>query len=563
MLAKRYGLPSALGLMILLAACSTQAPTQAPGTGAPTSAPTQDVSGPEGDLNVGLPLVGPFLCQPRLTESAVAGRAVAVSGAYEPLIMGDDRGNYVGVLAESWSVADDQTTWTFKLRQGIQFHKGYGELTADDVVYSLTEHAREDSLNGNRANLARLLQSITAVDPYTVEINTGTPQIDLLFFLRGRIAGTAFIISKKQAEEVGDDQLATVGCAGTGPWEYVESSANEFWRFKAVENHYRKTPEFATLTLWEVPEESTRVANFQRGQLDTMVASPDSLPVLLQTDGAQVMAPSGGVDMHLGVYGNYYVKMGEWPGWDPTLPWVSASADPSSEEWQRAVLVRQALAVSIDRATIVEQLLGGIGEPSTLWGWRPHKDKLDADIVYEFNPDEARRLLAEANYPDGFDITLNVRIAGAPAEVAACEAIATMWTNIGLNVTFENVPNDGIRGSLVDRSHNGIVCQAVGEVPEPINQYVNWARSTAGFSGGIEHPVLDDLILRATTTLDPDARMDIEREIARFTFDNALDIGVYTTPIQWPISGRVTDWSEQFAFGDGRLLNALEYAGHR
>jgi len=285
--------------------------------------------------------------------------------------------------------------------------------------------------------------------------------------------------------------------------------------------------------------------------------------VLLDTAGTEIMAPSGGIDMHLGIYGNYYVKTDEWPGWDPTLPWVSADPDPESEEWQNAVLVRRALGLAIDRDAIVEELLGGVGEPGGLWGWSKNTDALDDDIRWEFNPDEARNLLEQAGYPDGFDITLNVRIAGAPAEVPACEAIATMWTNIGLNVNFENIPNDGIRESLVDRSYNGTICQAVGEVPEPINQYVNWARSSAGFSGGIEHPVLDDLISQATTTVDPEERMEIQRQIARFTFDNALDVGLYTAPLQWPIGPRVADWSEHFAFGDGRLLNALEYASPR
>jgi peptide/nickel transport system substrate-binding protein len=564
MLATRYKLiPALLMSTVLVVGCGAGAtpsatPTDGQATGAPSVPPD---TGPEGTLNVGLSLVGPFTCQPRLTESAVAGRAIAVSGAYEPLVTTDGRGNYVGILAESWSVADDQTTWTFKLREGVQFHMGYGELTADDVVYSLTEHAAEGSLNGNNRSLQRLFQSVTAADKYTVVIDTGTPQVDLLNFLRGPIAGTAYIISKAQAEEVGEDNLAEVGCAGTGPWEYAESSASEFWKFTAVEDHWRKTPEFAELVLWEIPEEATRVANFQTGQVDTMVASPDSFEAILQTEGAELMTPGGAVDMHLGMYGNYYVN--DWPGYDPTLPWVSADGDPESEAWQRAVKVRQAMAIAIDRETIVEQLLGGAGTPSAVWGWGPNKERLDDDIVWDFDPDRARTLLTEAGYPNGFDVTLDVRIAGAPAEVPACEAIATMWTNIGLNVNFQNRPNDAIRTALVDRSHNGIVCQAVGDVPEPINQYVNWALSTAGFSGGIEHEVLDELILEATSTVDFDERIEVQRELARFTFENALDIGVYSAFVQWPIGPRVADWSDDWAFGDGRLISSLEYAKHR
>jgi ABC-type transport system substrate-binding protein len=138
-----------------------------------------------------------------------------------------------------------------------------------------------------------------------------------------------------------------------------------------------------------------------------------------------------------------------------------------------------------------------------------------------------------------------------------------MWSNIGLRVKFENRPNDAIRASLVDRSHNGIVCQAVGDVPEPINQYVNWAISTAGFSGGIEHPVLDDLISKAAATLDTDARWALQKQIARFTFDNALDIGLYNAFVQWPLGPKIEDWSKDWRFGDARILSSLEYVKHK
>jgi len=559
-------LPALLLVGAILTGCTSSAtPSPAPGTAGPTAtaAPATPTPLPEptGTLNVGLSLVGPFSCQPRLTESAVAGRAAMVSGAYEPLVTTDGKGNYVGVLAESWSVGPDQITWTFKLRQGVQFHRNYGELTADDVVYSLTQHAASDSLNGNKASMARLFKAVTAVDKYTVQISTGTPQIDLLPFLRGPIAGTAYIISKKQAQEVGEDKLAGVGCVGTGPWEFVEARASQYWKFKAVKNHYRKTPAFAELVLWEIPEEATRVANFQRGDVDVMIASPDSLKTLSQISGASVMTPGGGVDSHLGMYGNYYVK--KWPGYDPTLPWVSPNADVTSPEWQRAVKVRKAMALAIDRDTIVRQLLGGAGAPTSVWGWSANEARLPAGIKWGFDVNAAKALLVEANYPNGFPVTLNVRIAGAPAEVAACEAIATMWGNIGLQVKFENRPNDAIRTSLVDRSYNGIVCQAVGDVPEPINQYVNWAVSTAGFSGGIEHPRLDELITQATRTVDYNARLEIQKQIAQFTFDHALDIGVFRAFVQWPVGPKVADWSKNWQFGDGRILNSLEYASHK
>ena len=86
-------------------------------------------------------------------------------------------------------------------------------------------------------------------------------------------------ISKKQFEELGHRAADKLG-VGTGPWEFVEQSTREFWKFQAVEDHYRKAPEFAELVLWDIPEEATRVANFETGKLDSFLMAFDSKPRL-------------------------------------------------------------------------------------------------------------------------------------------------------------------------------------------------------------------------------------------------------------------------------------------
>ncbi len=526
-----------------------------------SSQPPASTKGPYGTLNVGMAVLGPYGCDPATTTSATTSRALETSGAYETLVQLDKNGKYQPLLAKSWTTSSDGTTWTFHLQQGVKFSMGYGEMTSDDVVYSLERAIAPGSLNGNVGSLKRLFQKVTAVDKYTVEINTGKPQSDLLAFLRNDIAGAAYIVSHKQAEKVGEANLASVGCAGTGPWQFVAAKTGQYWEFKAVKNHWRHTPAFETLYLRDIPEEATRVAEFQSGQLDTALLSPDSLAVAKQVPGAKIMTPGVGIDMHLGFYGNYYVK--DWPGYDPSLPWVSSSPDTNSAAWKRAVEVRQAMSIAIDRKSLVKNLLGGSGEVTALWGWDSAASPLPSGIKWDYSPTEAKKLLAEAGYPNGFKVTLNVRLAGSPAEVQVCQAVATMWSNIGLDVTFQNQPNDAILPSLVNRSYNGIVCQAVGDQPEPINQYVNWALSTAGFSGGIEHPELDTLINEATATIDPAKRLTIEQKIATFTFDNALDAGLYRAFVQWPVGPKINDWSKNYAYGDGRILASLEYVTHR
>ena len=190
--------------------------------------------------------------------------------------------------------------------------------------------------------------------------------------------------------------------------------------------------------MWEIPEESTRVANFQAGRLDSFQMAFDSKGAMDQVEGIRYIAVPNGATEHLGFYGNWYVGHGEAdfgerrPGYDPDLPWVSASPDVNSPEWEQARKVREALSIAIDRDLIVETLLGGEGSAQPLWMWENKLEFLDEDLrTIPYDPERAMQLLEEAGYPDGFEITLTPSIRGVAAEVEACEAISEMWEEIG------------------------------------------------------------------------------------------------------------------------------------
>lgn len=563
-------------LVMILTACTgaTETPTadqsgESPGPASSDASAESDppsTAEPHGTLNVGLRDLGPWQCHPRLTGTPQSP-ALQAAG-FESLVTMDAEGNYLPDLAESWSVSDDGRVWTFNLRQGVQFHHGYGEMTADDVIYSIQQSGAEGSLNGTAANMRRLWLAedgeVRKIDDYTIEVDTGTPQFDMLAFVRTPNSGAPLIVSKKQVDEVGEEE-ADQNCAGTGPWELVEHTA-EFWRFKAVRDHWRKTPEFDELVLHAIPEEATRIANFQDGRLDTLQGEFDSLPALEAVEGASLMGDAGdiqlgGAQVAVKIYGNWYDVAR--PGYDADLPWVADSSDTSSADWERARKVRLAMALAIDRDSIVRNLLRGVGEPAVLWAWMGHEDRLDPDMEWRFDPDEAMQLLDEAGYPDGFEITLIPNLRGAPAEVESCEAIATMWQNIGISVNFERIPPDTLRPELVERTYQGATCQGTSEQPEPINQIPIWTTVASTFNGGVEHPFLEEKVAEATSTLDVDERWEVQREIARFLFDNALDIGVYNVPVVYPVGPRIQDWSADWRYGDSRIISSLEYVRHQ
>ena len=537
------------------------APTAVPQSAAP-SGDTAMAAEPMGTLNTGLKEMGPFFLHPsNLGNPQIFVHGTAPIG--EGLLQKDIHREVSGLLAKSWEVSEDFLTWTFELNEGVQFHKGYGEMTSEDVVWSmrqwgLSKHPRA----GQLANFWEERPGSEIIDDYTFKVHTGEPFVEVIarqwFMTPG--GGSTFIASKKQTDELGVE-AASMDMAATGPWEIADHRTGEFWRMEAVENHWRHTPAFAEFVMWEIPEEASRVAGFQTGNLDTFLMSFDTIPAVLEVEGAKLLTVPNAIEMGLRIYGNWYPVEGveTRPGYDPELPWVSPTDDFTSPEWEPARKVRLAMITAIDRQGLVDTILSGYGHIDTSMrnysGFEHYLDGRD----WEFNPDRARELLAEAGYPDGFSITLTPSIRGAPAEVEGCEAIAQMWHDIGLDVDFQRVPYTTLRPQLVGRTYQGATCHAGTPPPTPATGYGSYI-SANPFNRGLEHQWSEDKMLEAQAAVDPAEREALEREIGQWLFDHVLtDINYYTIDAVWPVGPRIEPWLDHVRTTDVRQINGYEY----
>ena len=578
-------------LLALVVSCGGAAQTDEPTTGqpaaeqpaataiavaTPVSAAPADTSStameqPAGTLTVGQKELGPFMGHPALTgnpqifvlQTAPIGESIlTVSSDLKPIAM----------LAKSWSVSEDGSTWTFNLNEGVQFHKGYGEMTAEDVIWSMRQFGAQGSKHPRASNIRGIWENedghAKAIDDYTVEVNSGEPwsEVPINEILTSPGGGGTWIISKKQTDELGAEE-ANGQIAATGPWDLVEFRTGEFWRMEAVQDHWRKTPHFAELIFREIPEESSRIAGFQTGNLDTTLIAFDSLPLIREVEGAEIMQLPGGGESALTFYGQYYVGIGtenQQPGYDPDLPWVSADPDLNSDEWARAAKVRNALSIAIDRQGIVDTLLQGFGSPAVLWDFGQYEETwLPPEMRWEYNPERAKELLAEAGYPDGFNITLTPSLRGAPVEVEACEAIATMWADIGVDVKFQRLPYTTLRPSLIARNYQGSTCHAGGIRLEPgqgFSGMLSKLNHQAVWNRGVEHPWLDEKVAEHMAQVDTAKRRVLGVEIATFMFDNALTgVGLYNFDVVWPVGPNIQPWAEGVRYRDLRNINGYEY----
>jgi len=453
---------------VVLVACGSSA----------TAIPTAIQSG---TINMGQKETGIFEAYPSLSSSPRI--QFTSSSVAERLITTNPDLSAGPMLAASWSVSDDFLTWTWKFQEGVQFHKGYGEMTAEDVLYYYVQwnagtlHARSvimgEYLGGEDGDFdGREGASVEIVDYHRVVVNTGLPWVpaQVFEFMRNGGGSSSWVVSKKQSEKIGI-KAASKDIAATGPWQIEENASDEFWKMSAMEDHWRQTPYFAELIYWSIPEEAARVAGFQTGQLDSFDMAFDSLSTVEAVEGAQISgwpnAGQAGLNFYEQTYG--LDKDGnKYEFYDPSQSWVSSDLDLESEAWANAVMVRKAINIALDRQTIVDELLSGFGAVQSVRDWMGHDERANPDWKYDFDPVLAKQMLADAGYPNGFEITLSPAIRGAPAEVEACETVARHWDDIGTDVKFQNIPYATIRPELITRKYQGVTCHTVGVRLSPI-----------------------------------------------------------------------------------------------
>ena len=556
-------------------------PTSAPSSGkasapAPTAVPTkapQAAPKPSGTLNVGQKELGPYVGNPKMIGNPQIFLNSAIPITETLGMAGFDSGAVVPMLAESWDISADAQTWTFHIRKGVQFHKGFGEMTAEDVVFSHRQIAESDK-HARSANAAQMFfaedGNQTTPDDYTWVVDMGQPfsEVPLYELIGTPRAVGAWVVSKKQWDEEGEEE-ANFNTAATGPWEIDEAKTGEFWRMKAVENHWRVTPAFAELIFHEIPEESARVAGFKTGNLDTFVMALDSISAVETVEGATLMQVPNAVQAGVNFYGQTYMPArdggGEmWPNYNPDLPWVSPNSDITSPEWATARKVRRAMAIAIDREAIVANMLQGFGRPLTLKDWMGFEDRLPSpEEAWPYDPARAKSLLVEAGYPDGFTATLTTAIRGAPSEVESCEAVAQYWDAIGIDVDFQRVPYGTYRPTAVARTYEGMSCHNVGPRLSPIQGMASFLNS-GNFSWGSEHAITEELIPLAQKSVLPADRMKYEDQIATFFLEEVFgQTGLYAVDNVWPVGPNIKPWNDFVKQGDLRQINGFEYITHK
>ncbi|HEU5194115.1 MAG TPA: ABC transporter substrate-binding protein, partial [Methylomirabilota bacterium] len=209
--------------------------------GAPLLSPTRPARAAAGDRLV--VAVGQWGTETPFAWRSTQGEKPLWDCVYDPLVMRDPKTfEYRPGLATEWKPSNEMRTWTFKLRSGIKFHEGWGELTAEDVKFTVEQNMKPDSGGGSAPFFRLNLDRVETPDKLTVVMHFKNRVWEVASNFT-QFVGYQNVVPKKYLESVGEEKAA-LHPIGTGPFRHVEGRQGDFHRFEAVGNHWRKTPGF-------------------------------------------------------------------------------------------------------------------------------------------------------------------------------------------------------------------------------------------------------------------------------------------------------------------------------
>lgn len=338
----------------------------------------QDASRNADVIRMGIAAKGPRYSDPNLTTQGSDNWAT--EQIYEQLVRPEDGAfaikpeDYLPTLATSWSSSPDAKTWTFQLRQGVQFHKGFGEMTSEDVVYSF----KRAMTSGTNTTVLANIADVVANGPSQVTMTLKSP--DALFLGTSVFNNNTSIVSKKAAEQMGE--AFGTDAVGTGPYELTKFDNQVGTVMKRHDGYWGQKAKISAVECVYIADTSARTLALLSGDIDIMeaVRAPGWVASMQQRD------PTLKIDMTV-------------PGSFNTLH-VNLTRKPFDD-----LKVRQALMHAIDRQSVAQALapMGG-----TMAGLQPDffpagfkTEDLPEELRYPYDPDKAKALLAEAGHPDG------------------------------------------------------------------------------------------------------------------------------------------------------------------
>ncbi len=429
----------------------------------------------------------PTNLDPRRATDAASARVTQI--VFNGLLRKDSQSKLAPDLAERWEQPDDKT-YIFHLRHNVKFHDG-STLTARDVKYTFAS-IMDEAYKSPRRSSFKEVDSIDIIDDYTIKFTLKKPFAPFLINM------TMGIVPEHTAESQ-KDKFSYNPC-GTGPFRFISWQADERLQFTAFADYYEGAPKLKKITYKIIPEDSLRLLELEKGSIHLIQNSipPDLLPRCRQNPNLKVITSAGTTFAYAGF--NFT---------DPIL---------------RIKKVRLALALAIDRQSIIKHILGNLAAPARSllpkghWAYEPEA------IDYEYNLKKARRLLDEAGFrlPDtdteAYRFKLTYKTSQNEQSRRVAEVLQRQWQKLGIKVEIKSHEWGTFFSDINSGNFQLYTLQWVGVTEPDIYYYIfhSSSMSPAGANRGkYINPKLDALLEQGRNTLDTEKRKAIYSKVQR------------------------------------------------
>ncbi len=445
------------------------------------------VAAPEGTMTWAAHVtLAPRWLDPAETESAITPFMVLYP-LHDALVKPMPGGMQPG-LAESWTVSTDGLVYEFVLRQGVRFHNG-DPVTPEDVSFSFERYK-----GGGAKLLKSKVREIQTPDARRVRFVLKEPWPDFMTFYGTTATGAAWVVPRKYVDKVGEDGFKKAPI-GAGPYRFMSFSPGIELVLEAFDGYWRKVPSVKRLVLKSMPEETTRAAALKRGEVD--------VAYFLNGPVAEDVRRTPGLTLSA-VRTNSVFFLDFVDQWDAASPW-------------RDQRVRLAASLAIDRQAINQaEALGYSGLTGNIV---PQHMEFALPINADpYDPHRARKLLAEAGYPSGFDggdLTPN------PPYFSMGEAVASNLAAVGIRTRVRSMERAAFLTAWGGKAMRGIVLGAQGAGGNAATRIEGLAVQGGQYAYGVL-PEVQDLFHRQARELDRKKRGELLHQIQRVLHERRI-----------------------------------------
>ena len=410
-------------------------------------------------------------------------------------------------LAESWSEAKDHLSYTFTLRKNVKFHDG-SPLTAEDVKFSFERY------KGASATLLKeKVKEVQVVGPTQVRFVLKEPWPDFMLFYGTTASGAGWIVPKHYVDRVGEDGFKKAPI-GAGPYKVVSFNPGVELVLEAFDQYWRKPPSVKRLVMRSMVEETTRAAALKRGEID--IAYLLSGPVadeIKRTPGMQLKAPL--------LTGAFWIDLPDQ--WDAKSPWHDRR-------------VRLAANHAIDRQAVNQAETLGFSRPTGSIVPRIFQFAVAADPP-AYDPARAKKLLAEAGYPNGFDAG---EFYPFPPYNSMGEALLGQLQAVGIRSRMRTMERATYFAQWREKKLHGLILVVTATMGNAATRLEPYATKNGIYAYG-SLPAVDDLFARQAREVDAKKREALVRQMQAAVTEHVMHVPIYELAFIWGVGPRVEE----------------------